>query len=202
MTGVQTCALPISQPANSWGHLAPGVPTLADLLRPAGYHTAIVGKWHLGLEAPNIPNDRGFDFFHGFLGDMMDSYTTHLRHGQNYLRRDRAVIEAPGHATDLFTTWACDYLRGRAAAGKPFFLYLAYNAPHAPIEPPAEWVARVKARNPGITDARAATVALVEHMDGRMELVRSTPDFSLAPVLPQPQPQEQAIAAPAERLRA
>jgi UDP-2,3-diacylglucosamine pyrophosphatase LpxH len=44
--------------------------------------------------------------------------------------------------------------------------------------------------------------ALVEHMDGRMELVRSTPDFSLAPVLPQPQPQEQAIAAPAERLRA
>ena len=154
-----------TQPANSWGHLAPGVPTLADLLRPAGYHTAIVGKWHLGLEAPNLPNDRGFDFFHGFLGDMMDSYTTHLRHGQNYLRRDRAVIEASGHATDLFTTWACDYLRGRAKTGKPFFLYLAYNAPHSPIEPPAEWVARVKARDPGIPDARAATLALIEHMD-------------------------------------
>jgi UDP-2,3-diacylglucosamine pyrophosphatase LpxH len=44
--------------------------------------------------------------------------------------------------------------------------------------------------------------ALVEHMDGRMELVRSTPDYALAPLLPQPQPQEHAKAAPAERLRA
>ena len=104
-----------TQPANSWGHLAPSVHTLADLLRPAGYHTAIVGKWHLGLEAPNIPNDRGFDFFHGFLGDMMDSYTTHLRHGQNYLRRNAEVITPQGHATDLFTDWACTYLRERAA---------------------------------------------------------------------------------------
>jgi arylsulfatase A-like enzyme len=129
--------------ANSWGQLAPGVPMIGDLLRPAGHHTAIIGKWHLGLEAPNTPNDRGFDFFHGFLGDMMDSYTTHLRHGNNYLRRNRDVIDPAGHATDLFTDWACDHLRTRAADGKPFFLYLAYNAPHSPIEPPADWLARV-----------------------------------------------------------
>ncbi|NBW86944.1 MAG: N-acetylgalactosamine 6-sulfate sulfatase [Planctomycetia bacterium] len=161
-------------PANSWGHLAPGVPTLGDLLHPAGYHTAIIGKWHLGLEAPNVPNDRGFDFFHGFLGDMMDSYTTHLRHGNNYLRRNREVITPTGHATDLFTSWTCDHLRARAADGKPFFLYLAYNAPHSPIEPPADWLARVKERNPGLPAARAATVALVEHMDDGIGRVLAT----------------------------
>lgn len=73
-----------TQAANSFGFLAPGIPTLADLLRSAGYHTAHVGKWHLGLERPNLPTERGFDYFHGFLGDMMDSFTGHLRHGQNY----------------------------------------------------------------------------------------------------------------------
>jgi arylsulfatase A-like enzyme len=151
--------------ANSWGHLAAGLPTLADLLRPAGYHTAIVGKWHLGLSRPNTPNDRGFDFFHGFLGDMMDSYTTHLRHGNNYMRRNLEVITPTGHATDLFTGWACDLLRERVAARQPFFLYLAYNAPHFPIEPPAAWLKRVQERAPGMDPKRAANVALVEHMD-------------------------------------
>lgn len=155
-----------TQPENSWGWFAPGVPTLADELKKQGYDTAIVGKWHLGLETPNTPNERGFDHFHGFLGDMMDSYTTHLRHGQNYMRHNQKVIEPVGHATDLFTTWAGDYLRERAGdPEKPFFLYLAYNAPHFPIEPPPEWLARVKARAPGLDEKRAKNVAFVEHLD-------------------------------------
>ena len=68
-----------TEPADSWGYFDPAVPTLADALKRAGYHTAIVGKWHLGLESPNTPNERGFDLFHGFLGDMMDSYLTQPR---------------------------------------------------------------------------------------------------------------------------
>jgi len=151
--------------ADSWGFLAPGVPTVANHLGAAGYHTAMVGKWHLGLASPNLPNERGFAFFHGFLGDMMDSYTTHRRQGNNYLRRNAEVIDPAGHATDLFTAWACDYLRGRAAAKAPFFLYLAYNAPHFPIEPPPEWLERVKQRAPAMEPKRAANVALVEHLD-------------------------------------
>jgi len=151
---------------DSWGYFDPQVPTLADELKKAGYHTAIVGKWHLGLESPNTPNERGFDFFHGFLGDMMDSYTTHLRHGNNYLRRNGEVIEAQGHATDLFTAWASDYLRDRAKKpNQPFFLYLAYNAPHFPIEPPADWLARVRQRAPQLPEKRALNVAFVEHLD-------------------------------------
>ena len=155
-----------THPENSWGYFDPRVPTLADELKRAGYQTAIVGKWHLGLESPNTPNERGFDFFHGFLGDMMDSYTHHLRHGNNYLRRNAEVIEAEGHATDLFTAWAADYLRERARhKDQPFFLYLAYNAPHFPIEPPADWLARVRQRAPQLDEKRARNVALVEHLD-------------------------------------
>jgi arylsulfatase A-like enzyme len=162
-------------PQDSWGYFDPSVPTLADELKRAGYHTGIIGKWHLGLESPNLPNERGFDHFHGFLGDMMESYTTHLRHGKNYMRLNRDTIEPAGHATDLFAEWAADYLRQRAQnKSQPFFLYLAFNAPHFPIEPPAEWLARVKHRAPQLDDKRAANVALVEHLDDRIGRVLAT----------------------------
>ena len=167
-----------THPENSWGYFDPRVPTLAEELNQAGYHTAIVGKWHLGLESPNTPNERGFDFFHGFLGDMMDSYTDHRRHGHNYLRRNAEVIQPRGHATDLFSAWAAEYLRERAGSDQPFFLYLAYNAPHFPIEPPAEWLAKVRQRAPQMDDKRARNVAFVEHLDdgiGRvLETLRET----------------------------
>ena len=98
---------------------------LPRMLKNAGYHTAIVGKWNLGLESPNLPTERGFDFFHGFLGDMMEEYYTHLRHGRNYMRRNEEVIEPKGHATDLFTDWSIDYLKQRREDGRKFFLYRA-----------------------------------------------------------------------------
>ena len=158
-----------TQSADSWGYFDPKMPTLADEPKKAGYHTAIVGKWHLGLQSPNLPNECGFDFFHGFLGDMMESYTTHLRHGTNYMRRNAEVIAPQGHATDLFSDWAVEYLRERAKGkDQPFFLYLAYSAPHFPIEPPAEWLAKVKARGPQLDQARAMSVAFIEHLDDRI----------------------------------
>ncbi len=151
---------------NSWGWFDPNTPTLADALNELGYHTAIVGKWHLGLESPNTPNERGFDFFHGFLGDMMDSYTTHLRFGNNYMYLNAEEINPKGHATDLFTDWACDYLKSRAQKpDEPFFLYLAYNAPHFPIEPPESYYERVSKRAPHLSEKRTKNVAFVEHLD-------------------------------------
>jgi len=150
---------------NNWGYLSPHAILLPKLLKPAGYHTGIVGKWHLGLDSPNTPNERGFDHFHGFLGDMMDDYYHHRRHGNNYMRLNGKEIDPKGHATDLFTEWAIDYIQQRAKTDRPFFLYLAYNAPHTPIQPPAEWLERVKKREPGINDKRAKLVALIEHLD-------------------------------------
>jgi len=152
-------------PHNNWGYLAPTAKLLPQLLKPAGYHSAIIGKWHLGLHKPNRPTERGFDFFHGWLGDMMDDYYEHRRHKINYMRRNLAVIDPPGHATDLFTKWACDYLTTRAGKKDPFFLYLAYNAPHTPIQPPESWVKRVMKRQPDMSRKRARLVALIEHMD-------------------------------------
>lgn len=150
---------------NNWGYLDPRVVLLPQLLKNAGYHTAIVGKWHLGLASPNKPNDRGFDHFHGFLGDMMDDYYSHRRHGYNYMRLDEKEIDPEGHATDLFTQWSIDYIRSRSKSDQPFFLYLAYNAPHAPIQPPQDYLDKVKNRQKDITDKRAALVALIKHLD-------------------------------------
>lgn len=154
-----------THPPDSWGYLAPEAVMLPEQLKAAGYHNALIGKWHLGLESPNTPTERGFDFFHGFLGDMMDDYYKHRRHGKHYMRRNKDPIHPVGHATDLFSQWASDYILERQNQNDPFFLYLAYNAPHTPIQPPQSWYQRVKAREPNITDRRAKLVALIEHMD-------------------------------------
>lgn len=151
--------------ADSWGYLLPQVTLLPKRLKEQGYQTALIGKWHLGLETPNLPNLRGFDFFEGFLGDKMDDYYTHLREGQNYLRRNTDTINPTGHATDLFTQWACNYLRRAAQEKQPFFLYLAYNAPHNPIQPPTEWVQTYRKQYPQTTGTRADYCAFIAQLD-------------------------------------
>ena len=75
------------------------------------------------------------------------------------------MIEPEGHATDLFTDWTLDYLKTRKDKENPFFLFLAYNAPHTPIQPPREWLDKVLEREEGIDPKRAALVALIEHLD-------------------------------------
>lgn len=152
-------------PEDNWGYLDPKATMLPEMLQIGGYHTALIGKWHLGLESPNIPNDRGFDFFYGWLGDMMDDYWKHRRHDINYMRKDKEVIDPEGHATDLFTQWSVDYIKEQAKDDQPFFLYLAYNAPHFPVQPPEDWLAKVKAREPGLSEKRAKLVAFIEHLD-------------------------------------
>lgn len=150
---------------DNWGYLAENARMLPAVLKEKNYETAIIGKWHLGLTLPNLPNNRGFDYFKGFAGDMMDDYYTHLRHGQNYMRENQQEINPTGHATDLFTQWAINYVQQKAKNPQPFFLYLAYNAPHVPVQPPTDWLAKVKAREKNIPEKRARLVALIEHLD-------------------------------------
>ena len=154
-----------THPENNWGYFRQDAVTLPSILKQRGYQTSLIGKWHLGLEPENHPCRRGFDHFHGFLGDMMDDYYTHLRHGHNYMREDDVEIDPRGHATDLFTEWAAETIRGHAHSSNPFFLYLAYNAPHTPIQPPDEWIRRVREREPDAKPERVKYVALVEQMD-------------------------------------
>ena len=159
---------------NNWGYFRQDAVTLPSMLKRKDYDTALIGKWHLGLETENHPCRRGFDHFHGFLGDMMDDYYTHLRHDNNYMRRDFDTIVPRGHATELFTEWSVEFLRAQARSSSPFFLYLAYNAPHTPIQPPDAWVARVREREPDISPQRAKYIALVEHMDAGIGRVLDT----------------------------
>jgi len=96
-------------------HLPEDYPTLAELLKDAGYDTAILGKWHLGFEPPHLPEQRGFDL--------------NIDEPHQY-----EPGEAPDHPyfTDVMTKQAVRYLEERGE--KPFFLYLPYFAVHIPIE--------------------------------------------------------------------
>tara|TARA_B100001093_G_C26699303_1_gene958320 strand:+ start:47 stop:1144 length:1098 start_codon:yes stop_codon:yes gene_type:complete len=154
-----------TNPSNSWGHLRTDVRILPVELKNLGYSTALIGKWHLGIVPPNLPNSRGFDYFHGWLGDMMDDYWSHLRHNINYMRLNEKTIKAEGHATDLFTKWSVSYIKSQLKSDKPFFLYLAYNAPHFPVQPPKIFLDRVLGREKKIDSTRAKLVAFIEHMD-------------------------------------
>jgi arylsulfatase A-like enzyme len=163
-----------SDPGDNFGFLKPTAKLMPKLLKEAGYTTALVGKWNLGLESPNTPNEKGFDFFHGFLDDMMDDYYNHLRNKKNFLRQNEKEVAPKGHATDIFTGWAVDYIHRQKNGKNPFFLYLAYNAPHFPVQPPEEWMEKVKKREPGMPERRAKLVALIEHMDdGIGKVIRS-----------------------------
>lgn len=150
---------------NTWGNLRDDAVGLPEKLKQKGYQTALIGKWHLGYQAPDLPNDRGFDYFKGFVGDMMDDYYTHLRGGVNWMRENQTTINPEGHATDLFTDWSVNYIKQQAKSEDPFFLFLAYNAPHDPVQPPEEFLEDVKSRHPDLPLKRQKMIAFVEHLD-------------------------------------
>lgn len=150
---------------DSWGYLSKDAVLLPEMLGNAGYKTSIIGKWHLGLDTPNTPTERGFDYFHGFLGDMMDDYYTHRRFGNNYMRENKKEVDPKGHATEIFSDWAIEYINDNKKSEQPFFMYLAYNAPHSPVQPPHEWLEKVQKRAPTLSQKRAKLVALIEHLD-------------------------------------
>lgn len=100
---------------------------MPEVLKNGGYRTALIGKWHLGWKSPNLPNERGFEHFHGFLADMMDDYYTHSA-GRKLHVSERQRNTPKGHATELFTSWSVDYIK-KEAKEKTLFSLSAYNAP-------------------------------------------------------------------------
>jgi arylsulfatase A-like enzyme len=108
---------------------------LPQLLKPAGYVTGIVGKWHLG-NAPNLyPTARGFDEFFGFLPAQSVYYNAEVMRGTTFTNE-------PTYLTDAFTREGVAFINNHAT--QPFFLYMAYNAVHEPYNtPPAVYMNRV-----------------------------------------------------------
>ena len=111
--------------------LALGEVTMADQFRAAGYATGLIGKWHLGALDPRYhPNARGFDEFVGFRGGWSDYYQWRLDYNGTFRPTDGRYL------TDAFTDEAVAFLRRHRR--EPFFLHLAYNAPHFPFQAPEE----------------------------------------------------------------
>ena len=162
---------PGSQPLGSPGYrgIKRDVKMLSQYLAEAGYATGAFGKWHLGSLEGELPNDRGFDEFHGFLGGAHPYWITGSRSKIMHNREHDPL--AKGHATELFTQWAEDFIRENAGKESPFFCYLAYNAVHGPLRvekskpasAPEAWVK--KALDRGVSFLRSDYVAILEHMD-------------------------------------
>lgn len=113
--------------------------TLPQALREAGYATAIVGKWHLGHFAPEyLPTRRGFDHQYGHYNGALD-YFTHIRDGGFDWHRDDQVCRDAGYSTHLLAKEAVRFVQEQAGK-KPFFLYVPFNAVHAPHQVPAEYM--------------------------------------------------------------
>ena len=130
-------------PEGYLGYLNDRCVTLAEVLRPAGYRTYMAGKWHLGSgERGRWPLQRGFDRFYGILSGA----TSYLRpHDPRGLTLDNEPLPAPAGAdyytTDAFTDFAMKTVREHEGDA-PFFLYLAFNAPHWPLHAREEDIAR------------------------------------------------------------
>ena len=107
--------------------------TLAQVLKSAGYHTAAAGKWHVGDQ--EWPTKRGFDDFYGFVGGYaVDSWEPRMMIRLPEGRPQRSYAAGEFYATDAITDHALDFLTGMHESGGPWLLYLAFQAPHFPVQ--------------------------------------------------------------------
>ena len=145
-----------------------GETTIADRLKTAGYRTAIFGKWHLGLGEKYHPLRRGFDEFFGFLAGA-HTYTN-VGTGPNRLLEGTTPVESfDGYLTDALADRASAYIKQQAA--RPFFLYLAFNAAHTPLQAPPKYLDRFA----DIKDEQRRTyAAMVSAMDDGIGKVLGT----------------------------
>lgn len=126
------------------GTLPQSAVTLPEVLKPAGYATYMVGKWHLNERTK--PIERGFDEFYGMLGGFNscwqeDPFYTRWPQG----RTKRPYASDKFYSTDVFGDYALDFLQQGQNAEKPWFLYLAFNAPHFPLHAPESEIQKYEA---------------------------------------------------------
>ena len=131
------------------GHLNEQCVTIAEVLKPAGYFTAMTGKWHVGQEQGVTPWGRGFDrnlsapdggfYFPG------SSKAQLFLNGKEIANND-PQLPPNWYSTDLWTTFGLKFIGEAVAEKKPFYLHLCYNAPHFPLQVPADEVAKFRGK--------------------------------------------------------
>lgn len=148
--------------------------TLPQMLQQAGYRTGHVGKWHLGATPAMHPLRRGFTEMYGFLGGGHDYFQQQLEGDpREYLipvERDGKPEKFEGYLTDNFNREAAEFVN-RAKANEPFFLYLAYNAPHTPVQVTEKYEDRLRGVG---DDSRRRYGAMICAVDDGVGLLRET----------------------------
>ena len=148
--------------------LTPRVPTLATALKKEGYVTGICGKWHLGLKEECRPNANGFDEFSGFLAGCLDYYSHIFYYGMadggsnptHDLWENNDEVYANGeYLTERITRKSVDFINRHR--DEPFFLFVAYNAPHYPMHAPEKYLERF----PDLPWDRRIMVAMLSAVD-------------------------------------
>jgi len=145
-------------------------PTIAQALKPLGYHTALLGKWHLGSAKGYRPYERGFDEFYGFLNGCIDYYS-HIFYwgmagGHNDPEHDlwensNEIYENGEYFTESITERATDFIDRAAKTDEPFFLCCTYNAPHYPMHAPQKYIDRF----PDLPWDRQIMAAMISALD-------------------------------------
>ena len=166
------CRNPTIDPADASAGIPLSERTLAEALRPAGYTSMAVGKWHLGTHPTLWPLERGFDEFFGFLSGGHDYFPERLtledlsevteKWGwyRTKLLRNRQRVVIDDYLTDELSDAAVEFIERRHA--QPFFVYLAYNAPHTPLQATDKYLDRF----PHIADkTRRTYAAMVSAVD-------------------------------------
>lgn len=153
------------------GEAGSGLPKTATIfpqfLKPAGYATAQFGKWHLGPTLEWSPAHRGFDEVFGFLGRGAHDYFR-LEDPEDPIYRGVTPVKESGYLTDRLGEETSAFLRKNA--DRPFFAYLAFNAVHAPLQAPAEEIAKFKTGNAD----RDTRLAMGKRMDDAIGAIVAT----------------------------
>ena len=112
--------------------LSDDVTTLADVFKANNYKTVAIGKWHLGATKTDHPNERGFDDFYGFLGGGRSYFPTENPTKETMLQHNSKKVQFNGYLTDVLGDYAVQYIQQHQ--NTPFFMYLAFNAVHTPMQ--------------------------------------------------------------------
>ena len=145
---------PTIDPTNPNSGIPLSETTLAEALKPCGYRNMIIGKWHLGTHPTLRPLRRGFDEFFGFLSGGHDYFTERYKLNdlsqvkrqwgwyRTKLLENEKRVEVSGYLTDILSNKAVEFVE--RSRDEPFFLYLAYNAPHTPMQATPKYLQRFK----------------------------------------------------------
>jgi len=161
--GLQTLVIPSGA---TYG-LATDEYLLPQALEEAGYYTAIIGKWHLGHADPRYwPLQRGFDYQYGPLIGEID-YFTHEQHGVVDWYRNNKVVKEEGYSTNLLGNEAVKLINEHDTS-KPLYLYLTFNAPHAPYQAPQGYLDEYADIADPSRRAYAASITAMDNQIGRV----------------------------------